>query len=91
MTIAVYPWPGQVLYDSLDSIQVLYWKKWCAKRNISFINYFPHFLTGKTIKEKQEVIDKYYLRDDVHFNKEGHKLIANVFLDYYKTRTDNDM
>lgn len=84
LTVAVYPWPGQVLYDNPDSMQVSYWRKWCKERDVSFINYFPCFLTGKTKREKENIIDKYYLAGDVHFNRDGHKLIANVFLDYIK-------
>ncbi|MCX5848463.1 MAG: hypothetical protein NTW65_03320 [Deltaproteobacteria bacterium] len=90
LTVAVYPWPDQILSDSLDSIQVLYWRKWCAEHDAHFINYFPHFLTGRTKKEKEKVIDKYYIRNDIHFNKDGHKLIANVFLDNYKTRENSN-
>lgn len=86
LTVAVYPWPGQVLYDSPDSIQVRYWKKWCSDRDVTFINCFSYLMTGKTEKEKERIIDKYYIRNDVHFNEDGHKLIANVFLDYYKNR-----
>lgn len=89
LTVAVYPWPGQVLYDRTDSIQVSYWKKWCAQRDVSFINYFPYFLTGRTESEKENIIDKYYLAGDVHFNKEGHQFMANVFLDDYKKRKNN--
>lgn len=85
LTVAVYPWPGQVLYDRPDSIQVVYWRKWCAARQVSFINCFPYFLTGKNNKDKQKIIDKYYIRNDVHFNKDGHQLMATAFLDYYKT------
>lgn len=91
LTVAVYPWPDQVLTDSLDSIQVVYWRKWCAEHNVPFINYFPYFLTGKTTKEKDKIVDKYYIKNDMHFNKEGHKLIAKGFLDHYKVRNNNTM
>lgn len=89
LTVAVYPWPGHIIYDSLESIQVLYWRSWCAKHNVFFINYFPYFLTGKTLEEKEKIVDKYYLKDDVHLNRDGHKLIANIFLDYYNTGKNN--
>lgn len=91
LTVAVYPWPGQVLYDSLNSIHVLYWRKWCAQHNVSFINYFPNFLTGNNKKEKERIIDKYYLRNDVHFNEHGHKMVADVFLNYYNARKNKNI
>lgn len=81
LTVAVYPWPNQIIYDKEDSIQVKYWKNWCAQRQVRFINYFPYLMTGKNDKEKWGVINKYYLKNDVHFNKEGNKFIAKIFCD----------
>lgn len=83
LTVAVYPWPAQVYYADLNSIQVSHWRDWCESRAVSFINYFPYFVTGKTDKERQNVLDKYYIRNEIHFNRNGHKLIANIFLDFY--------
>ncbi|HNW43201.1 MAG TPA: SGNH/GDSL hydrolase family protein [Elusimicrobiales bacterium] len=86
LTLAVYPWPDQIRSGDLDSIQVSHWKQWAAGRGAEFIDYFPVFITGKTEKEKQAVMDKYYLENDQHWNKNGHKLVAEVFLELYRAR-----
>ncbi|MFC2142072.1 SGNH/GDSL hydrolase family protein [Acidobacteriota bacterium] len=82
LTIAVYPWPDQIFYNDEDSIQVRFWRGWAAERNVDFINYFAVFMTG----EKYDILDKYYLVGDGHWNEAGHRRVAEHFLQYYKTR-----
>jgi len=86
LTVAVYPWPQQVYCNDVDSIQELYWRNWCEKNGVPFIDYFPYFSVGKTAKERNYTINKYYMEGDCHCNKEGHKLIADIFLDFYTSR-----
>jgi len=77
LTLAVYPWPDQIFYKDLNSIQVSYWKKWAQKNNTAFINLFPIFINST---DPKEIIKKYYILGDVHWNKEGHKLVAKSVL-----------
>ncbi|HIF03289.1 MAG TPA: hypothetical protein EYQ84_08380 [Nitrospinaceae bacterium] len=87
LTIAVYPWPYQVFDEDLNSLHVKIWKEWCRKNNVNFINYFPDFITkGLANKEKIKIVKKYYIPYDVHFNKQGNKLLAKKFLDKYLSR-----
>jgi len=91
LTIAAYPWPDQIINRDLESIQVLYWRDWCERHGVPLINYFPYFINGRTKKELQIAINKYYMAYDVHWNKNGHKLVADVFLDFYrKNRAKRD-
>jgi lysophospholipase L1-like esterase len=84
LTIAVYPWPYQVLNEDLNSLHVKIWKEWCRKNNVYFINYFPDFISkGLAHKEKIKIVKKYYIPSDVHFNKQGNKLLAKKFLKKY--------
>lgn len=83
LTVAVYPWPDQVVYDTVDSIHVQHWKRWCAQQDVAFVDYFPHFLKGSTRQEKLAVLDQYFIQGDVHWNEAGHRLIAEVFLARY--------
>lgn len=82
LSVAVYPWPDQIWYGDLNSVQVSFWNEWCKKRNINFINYFGDFIgEGQNEEEKAQIVDKYFVPGDVHWNKDGHKLIANRFLE----------
>ncbi len=80
LTIAVYPWPDQILYHDLNSKQVEFWRSWAEGNKIKFINFFPYFITEEDAKS---VINKYYLKCDVHWNEEGHRFIAEAFFKEY--------
>jgi len=79
LTIAVYPWPDQILHGELDSRQVTIWRNWAEEQNVGFINLFSAFLNGE---KAEEVIKKYYILGDVHWNKDGHDLVAANVLKY---------
>jgi len=84
LTIAVYPYPSQVWYEDLNSSQVNIWEKWSQENNVKFINYFPDFIIkGLNKTEKLKTLEKYYIPGDVHFNKEGNRVIANKFIQTY--------
>ena len=87
LTIAVYPWPQQIAYNDLESIQKTYWEEWCKKNDVPFINYFSYFVIGKTENERNAMINKYYMEGDCHWNKDGHQRVADIFLDFYKKRS----
>ena len=85
LTIAVYPWPSQIWYEDLNSIHVDIWKEWSQKNNAKFINYFPDFITmNLSENEKLKVLEKYYILGDVHFNKEGNRVLASKFIKNYQ-------
>lgn len=83
LTVAVYPWPVQIMCQDLNSTQVAFWDAWCKRHGVNFINYFPYFVTGKTEKDRKQVIDKYFIKNNIHWDKEGHRLIADIFLSDY--------
>lgn len=88
MTVAVYPWPEQITHDDLNSIQVAYWREWSGKRNVCFLNYFPYFVkVGQNGRISMSTIDRYFINGDVHWNENGHKQIATVFIsEYWRSR-----
>ena len=81
MSLAVYPWPGQILYDKQDSLQVKLWRDFCLTRCKSYINLFPLFFEEIDTLSKKEIVKKYYLKHDVHFNKKGNKKIFNKLIE----------
>ena len=52
--------------------------------NEFFINYLEHFHQLKKDIQKDQIIKLYYLKDDVHFNEEGNKLIFQKLIDVIK-------
>lgn len=84
LTVVVYPWPSQIWYEDLKSIHVQIWQDWCDENGIKFINLFPLFVEVNSNDERKlEIISKYYVPYDLHFNKEGNKLVADEFLKQY--------
>ena len=75
MTLMVYPWPDQIYFEDLHSRQVTYWQAWTAQQNVRFVNLFPHFIGQRPARE---ILDTYFIRDDIHWNEEGHRLVAKV-------------
>ena len=84
MTLAVYPWPDQIYYDNASSKQVTHWKTWAQNNHIQFIDHFKDFFKIKESIDAKNIIEKYYVPGDVHFNGKGNSLIAEQFLKQYK-------
>lgn len=77
LIVAVYPWPDQVFHGDKDSIQVKFWEKWAKENNVKLLNYFPYFFDENN---KWRAVRKYFIDKDCHWNKDGHKRIAEVFI-----------
>ena len=78
LSVVVYPHPGQIIYDSKNSKQVKIWKKFCKNKCKNFINLFPAFFVEKPKLTSMEIIKKYYIKHDVHFNELGNKKIFDA-------------
>ena len=75
VALVIYPWPGQILYDKVNSKHVNIWKKFCEQRCENFINLFPLFFDEINQNSKEKVVELFYLKNDVHFNEDAHKKI----------------
>ncbi len=87
LTIVVYPWPDQIFYRDINSIHVSFWEKWAHKNEVQFINLFPPFFKNKN---EMASIKKYYYFGDVHWNKQGHSLVAKSFLDSFRYKRNQE-
>lgn len=85
LTIAVYPWPTQIVNNDLNSIQVKYWRKWAQQKKVNFLNYFPCFINQPLQKQASgfDTLKKYFIDGDAHWNEKGHQLIASEFISFY--------
>ena len=84
LSIGVYPWPGQILYDEEESRQVKIWRNFCSGRCKNFYNSFPAFFRLIRSSSKKSVIERNYFYGDMHFNEAGNQLIAADFLRIYQ-------
>jgi hypothetical protein len=79
MTIAVYPWPDQIRAEDRHSIQEVEWQRFCEERGIRFMSYFGDFVRD----EPEEIVRKYFIPGDVHWNEQGHALVFQKLREYY--------
>ena len=84
LSVGVYPWPAQLLYDTSDSLQVRIWREFCETRCIKFYDSFSSFFALKEKILTEEIIEKYFIAGDVHHNRLGAQIIANDFLRSFK-------
>ena len=73
--VMVYPWPAQILYDNVNSLQSTYWKDFCESHCEEFIDIFPTFFAAANLKGKEAFVEKMYIPNDVHFNEEGNEFL----------------
>lgn len=80
LSVGVYPWPGQILHDKEDSLQVQTWREFCETRCLHFYNAFPSFFKLASETSKDTIVRNYYFAGDAHFNKLGNEVIAGVII-----------
>ena len=80
LSVGVYPWPGQLKYDVVDSLQVKTWRQFCEKRCEHFYNAFPAFFSLVQEQGQDKIINDYFFAGDVHFTEQGNEVIARTIL-----------
>lgn len=80
MTLAVYPWPDQILFDPEAPRHLGFWRQWAAQRDVQFIDLFAPFLQGASV----DTLMRYFIPGDFHWNEKGHALTAAAFLKQFK-------
>ena len=80
MTLAIYPWPDQILFDPEAPRHLGFWRDWAAARGIQFIDLFAAFTDGASV----ETLLRYFIAGDFHWNEQGHALTAAAFLRQFK-------
>ena len=83
LSVVVYPLPPQLAFDKEKSFQVQIWEEFCKFKCKYFINTFPFFFDKLNKSSFREVNKKYYIQNDIHFNKLGNKAIADLIINRY--------
>ena len=79
LVLAVYPWPDQLFHDPQAPRHQGFWRRWSEDRGVTFISLFPAF----TEAAPRDVLRRYFIPHDFHWNAEGHKLVARKFLEQF--------
>jgi hypothetical protein len=81
LSVGVYPWPQQMLYDKEQSRQVQIWQEWCNGKCRRFFNHFPTMFSYK--REHENFLRDLLIWGDVHYNAFGNELIARDLIAQY--------
>jgi len=85
MTVAVYPWPDQIMNHDLESRQVGIWREWAKQHSVTFLNFFPYFI--KPDSDPKSLLSKYFIEGDIHWNEKGHQLMAQALMGQLREKT----
>jgi hypothetical protein len=80
LSVVVYPYPTQLVHDSVESRQVRLWRDWCEGKCKRFITLFPVFFALKDQCSRTEPgcwYLKYFIFGDMHYNAAGNALVAD--------------
>lgn len=77
LTLVVYPWPQQVRAGTRPSRAETEWAAWAKENGADFISLFPIFVNQVP---PDEILKRYYWKNDCHWNEEGHRLVAETLL-----------
>lgn len=81
LSVGVYPWPHQLLYDSEDSRQVQIWRDWCRGKCRRFFNHFAPIFAYK--REHPNFLRDLFVWGDIHYNSFGNEIIARDLIAQY--------
>ncbi|MBG0799172.1 SGNH/GDSL hydrolase family protein [Methylocystis sp. L43] len=82
LSVGVYPWPQQLLYDQENSRQAQIWRDWCAGKCQKFFDHFPVFFAYKNAH--LNFLKDLFIWTDVHYNERGNDLLAQDLIANYR-------
>lgn len=84
LSVGVYPWPQQLLYDDEGSRQVEIWRDWCAGKCRSFFDHFPAFFRYR--RDHPGFLKELFIWGDVHYSARGNQVLADSLIAQYRSR-----
>jgi hypothetical protein len=84
LSVGVYPWPQQLLYDGENSRQAQIWRDWCAGKCKQFFDHFPAFFRYK--ENDPDFVKNLFIWGDMHFNVRGNQILADDLIANYRQR-----
>ena len=83
MSVVVYPWPAQLVYDKVDSRHVQIWRDWCEGKCKRFVTAFPEFFALRDQCPKAQP-GCWYLKNwvfgDIHLNANGNAIVSDAVI-----------
>ncbi|MDA8791577.1 hypothetical protein N9M93_04450, partial [Candidatus Pelagibacter bacterium] len=74
-TFVLYPWPGHIYQENINNRYNRHWTIFFNNKKIKLLNLNIQFFEFLKKNNSKDIIFKYYIPGDVHFNENGHKFI----------------
>ena len=75
LTVAVYPWPFQLIYNDRQSRQIEIWRTFCAKNCSRFIDLFPAVFAERDARRNW--YEELFIPGDIHYAPEGNRVLCS--------------
>jgi len=73
LSVAVYPWPFQLIYNDRKSRQVEIWRTFCEKHCTRFIDLFPAVFAERDARRNW--YEEMFIPGDIHYSPEGNRVL----------------
>jgi len=80
LSILIYPHQASIKYDVKDSLYKKIWKDYCKNKCFKFIDAYSIFFDELNDTSKDEIMKKYYIKGDHHFNENGNDVVSKILL-----------
>jgi len=90
LRLAFYPWPRHIYIEEMHPAHATWLRRWSTENKVVSFDLYPAFFgdTSKPSTErmsKAEVLTRFFIAGDIHWNREGHAFVADRFLEWYPT------
>lgn len=85
LSVGVYPWPQQLLYDTVNSRQVAIWRTWCEGKCRRFFDHYPVMFAY--MRDHKDGLRDLFIWPDVHYNAFGNEVFAQDLIAQYAAPT----
>jgi hypothetical protein len=84
LSVVVYPYPSQLVHDTVDSEQLRIWRQWCQGKCKRFVSLYPAFFATRDQCPWFQPgcwYDKLFLYGDVHYSDLGNAMVADAVIE----------
>lgn len=83
MSILIYPHQSSIKFDKKNSLYKSIWSDFCINKCHKFIDAYSIFFDELKYVSKNQIMKKYYIKGDSHFNEEGNRKVFKVLDNHF--------
>lgn len=84
LSVLIYPHQASIKFDKQDSLYKEIWKDFCINKCFKFIDAYSIFFKELEKNKKKDLMKKYYIKGDPHFNEKGNEMISKILINNLK-------